>query len=59
MRDDRITTVRQFFIWLASRMQDGDSLNAYDENGVLYYELVNDNKIILARFSEDDGLYEY
>ena len=59
MKDDRVSTARQFFVWLSSRMQDGDSLNCYDEGGVLYYELINENKIILARFSEDDGLYEY
>ena len=56
MKEDSIKTIRQFFLWLADNMMNGEVLT-YHEDGT--FELLDEDKRTIAEFSKEEGLYAY
>lgn len=56
MKEDSIKTIRQFFLWLADNMMNGEVLT-YHEDGT--FELLDEDKRTIAEFSKEEGLYVY
>lgn len=56
MKEDSIKTIRQFFLWLADNMMNGEVL-ACHEDGT--FELLDEDKRTIAEFSKEEGLYVY